>query len=200
MAIGDDYATLAELRYRIGEGLSDEDTTNDAALTRALTTASRAVEDFCGRQFNTDAAATARVYAADACEVVYIDDFSTTVGLTVAADSSLWDVGDYQPEPLNGINAGRTGWPYYRIRAVGALSWPVSSKALVSVTAMWGWASVPVSIKEAVLILAQETWMLKQAPFGMAGSDEFGTTPMMRFNPRVIALLKPYQRNEVRLG
>src|SRR5690242_3669219 len=130
MTLGASYATLAELRSRVG--ITDvTNTTEDSKLTAALDAASRGVEKACNRQFNVATSATARVYYVDSCDCAYVDDISTTSGLIVAVDSAgdgtyatTWTTTDYQLEPLNGVVDGEAGWPYYRIRAVSGRRFP----------------------------------------------------------------------------
>src|SRR6185312_2073545 len=100
-------------------------TNDDAALDSALAASSRAIEGYCGRNFNDAGVATARVYYPDDLACIYVDDFSTTAGLIVAADysngtnyASIIASGNYQLEPLNGVVDGTPGWPYYRIKVI----------------------------------------------------------------------------------
>lgn len=205
MALGDSYATLAELKTRLG-GVSGS--TDDAALTSALAVASRGIEKVCGRQFNQATSATARVY--DPCThcLAEVEDFYTTSGLVIVTDGdndgvyeTTWAAADYQLEPLNGVVDGESGWPYRTIRAVNARRFWYSSvyslrRAPLQVTAQWGWSAVPVGVKEACLAVAEETFKLKDAPWGVAGVGEWGTM-RVRSNPMVMAMIAPYRLNPV---
>jgi hypothetical protein len=200
MALGDSYATLAQLKTRL---TNISDTNDDAALTNALATSSRAIEQFCGRQFNDAGAASARVYNLDTRHVVRVDDFHTTTGLVVETDDgddgtfeTTWSATDYQLEPLNQIVDGQTGWPYHTIRAVESRYFPCGRRTTVRVTARWGWSAVPTPVQEACLILSEETFRLKDAPFGVAGFGEFGVV-RIRDNRKAAALLAPYRRHAV---
>jgi hypothetical protein len=199
VALGDSYASLSELKTRLGI----TDSSDDTALTAALATASRGAEKYCGRQFNLAALASARVYRPDSSRLVMVDDFATALGLVVATDEgddgvfqTTWAAADYQLEPLNGVVDGEPGWPYWRIRVVGSRWFPCGRRATVQVTAQWGWAAVPAAVKEASLIMAEETFKLKDAPFGVAGFGEFGAV-RVRDNPKAAGLLAPYRRNPV---
>jgi hypothetical protein len=44
----------------------------------------------------------------------------------------------------------------------------------VQITALWGWPAVPSLVTEACYQLAEETFKLKDAPFGVAGVNDFG--------------------------
>lgn len=207
MGLGDSYATLAEIRSRVG--ITDAaDTADDARLTAALTTASRGIEHetVCGRQFNDAGTASARVYTVDGADLALVDDFSTTTGLVVKTDTAgdgtyatSWASSDYQLEPLNGIVSGMTGWPYWRIRAVGSRRFVPSARATLQVTARWGWSAVPAPVKEACLIVATEIGKLKDAPFGVAGFGEYGAI-RVRQNPIAMGMLAPYRRSPVLVG
>jgi Phage gp6-like head-tail connector protein len=205
MALGDPYATLAELKTRLGI----TDTTDDTRLSDALNTASRGIEKYCRRQFNKQTGATARVFYPCGEYLAKPDDFWTTASLVVATDQDndgtfeiTWASTDYQLEPLNGIVDGESGWPYWRIRSVLGRMYPVfyggpgPRRASLQVTAQWGWTAVPSPVHEACLVLAEDTFKLASAPFGVAGFGELG---VMRVgdNQRVTAMLAPYRRDVV---
>src|SRR5687768_9311687 len=121
MALGQTYALLDEVK----EYLDIDRTDFDGRLDDALITASRAIERYCGRNFNDAGAATARVFYPTRAKVAFVDDFHTVTGLAVKTDGNddgtfeeTWTTADYQLEPLNGIREGETGWPYWTIRAV----------------------------------------------------------------------------------
>jgi hypothetical protein len=101
---------------------------------------------------------------------------------------------DYILEPLNGIENGRTGFPYWRIRAVGTDRRFLSGQGRpqVQVTAQWGWAAVPASVKQANKILAAQYFTLKDAPHGIAGVNDFGPLRVQDV-PQAARLLSPYQ-------
>lgn len=196
MALGDPYATLAELKTRLGI----TDVVDDAALTRAVGAASRTVEGLTRRQFNQAGAVSARVFHPVSPSVAYVDDLHTSAGLLVDTDDDLdgayenaWPAAGFQLEPANGAVAGIGGWPFTRIRAIGDRAFTVAEQTTVRVTASWGWAAVPDSVKEATLILAEELFKMKDAPFGVAGFGEFGPV-RVRENPIAAAKLRPYRR------
>lgn len=206
MALGDSYALIGELKTRLG-GVTGS--TDDAALTNALAVASRGIEQVCGRQFNQATSATARLFYPRSQCLAIVDDFYTTSGLIIATDSgndgtyeTTWAASDYQLEPLNGVVNGESGWPYWMIRAVaGRLLWSgiattTALRAPLQVTAQWGWAAVPVGVKEACLIVAEETFKLKDAPFGVTGTPEWGAI-RVRDNPRAMSMLSPYRLDPV---
>src|SRR5580704_6228387 len=111
------------------------DDTDDTRLCLAIDAASRQIENKCGRRFWQDASVNARTYVTSTPFLCEVDDFfdltdlivqtdpygdgtwqQTWVNPTLAADGSL-SGGDFQLEPLNGLNEGQL-WPYTRIRDV----------------------------------------------------------------------------------
>ena len=198
MALGDPYATKTELK-----GYADHfsDTVDDTQLDEVLLQASRAVDHECRRQFNKTTSATARLFYPDGYNLTRVDDFYTTTELAIAVDGGndgtyeiVWTSSDYQLEPLNGIIDGESGWPYWKVRAVGTFRFPCvepSQRAPLQVTARWGWTAVPTAIKVATIYLALETFKLKGAPFGVANFDQFGPV-RVRDNPKVMKMLAPY--------
>jgi hypothetical protein len=197
MALGDSYASVEELKNRLGI----TDNNDDGRVGDALSSVSREIEGTCGRQFNKTTSASARIfYPHDACWAT-VDDFHTTTGLVIAVDQgddgtyeTAWVAADYQLEPLNGVVDGEQGWPYFKIRAMSSQVLPTGvRRAPLQVIAQWGWAAVPAPVKEACLILAAETFKLKDAPFGVAGFGEFGAL-RVRDNPMAAKKLAPYMR------
>lgn len=208
MALGSDYATLAELRSRVG--ITDAtNTTEDTKLTEALAAASRGIEKAAHRQFNLASAATARLFYPDSYCHTQVYDISSIASLVIKTDSAgdgtfaqTWASTDYQLEPLDGVVDGQAGWPYWTISAVAGLRFPCvyrTQRAPLQVTAIWGWATVPAPVKEACLILAEEIYSLKNTPFGVGGYGQFGII-RARENPMVATRLGPYVLDPVLVG
>lgn len=201
MPLGDSYATRAELKRRLDNMTV---TTWDSDIDNALSVASRGIEKVCNRQFNVATSASARIYYPCNQARADVDDISTTVGLIVATDESdaalyatTWASTDYQLEPLNGIVDAESGWPYNRIRAVASRMFPTTTRrAPLQVTAKWGWTAVPAGVKEACLAVAEDTFKLKEAPWGVAGVGEWGSM-RVRANPMAMSMIGPYIREPV---
>lgn len=194
MALGTDYATLAELKAYAN---ATKDTYDDL-LTDALSAASRGIETICHRQFNDAGSATARVYRPLHSTLVEVDDFHTLIGLVVKTSTAgdnvfdtTWTAAEYEPRPLNGIIGGQPGWPYNQLWGDGTRLFPAAKRASVEVTARWGWAAVPLPVKQACLMVATEIYKSKDAPFGVAGNGTFGEI-RVRENPLVMRKLSPY--------
>jgi hypothetical protein len=202
------YASLDVLKARVLPSGSTS-TTHDVRLYDALVEVSREIDDYCGRVFYTTTAAAARLYYPDRYDRLDVDDFWTTTGLVVAEDTGndgtyevTWDSTDTQAEPLNGVVDGKPGWPYWRLRAVGSRTFPCVdnlSRAPIQVTAKWGWPAVPDAVKEACLVLAEESFKLPDSPFGVGGYGPYGIV-RVRENPVAARKLNPYRRYPLLVG
>jgi len=211
LAAGDPYATLALLKTR----LNINDTNDDVALTAALATASLDIEGWCGRQFNDYGTESARIYYPDDLVTITTEDFQSSAGFALAFDfsnsgtySTVITSGNYQLEPLNGIVDGTGGWPFYRIHIIQTWTpiWWTSigyPRTSVQVTARWGWAAVPAPIQLACLMLAEENFKSKDAPFGVAGIAGIGLgggAVRVYDNPKIEALLSRYLRHPIQVA
>lgn len=198
MAIGDDYLTRQELKSYMGlEGTSDDPLVDDA-----ISSASREMERHCHRQFNDAGVASARRYFATRCDEIAVDDFWTDTGFVLEIDvngDGTWTVvpaTEYQLTPLDRMRDGAP-WVYWKIEMVGSTQLPVRRRASVRVTARWGWEAVPADVKQAARMLASDTFQVKDARMGVAGSDQFGTIVRVRSNSLVEAKLKHFIRSKV---
>lgn len=211
MSLGDDYVTLNELKAYIEPQLLSK-TVSDDLLMSALQSATAEIETHCGRQFNNAGAVSSRLYASLGVDRVFVDDFHTTTGLVVEVEEShgawtTWEADEFFLLPANGVRNGVAGWPYSHICANhhNGKSFPRAGELgdcqdlNVRVTANWGWASVPTPVRQAALIIAAETYQLKDAPFGVAGMDAFGTI-RVRENRMAAAKLAPYVRGSLRVA
>lgn len=206
MALGDSYATLAELKSYMAGSIDEDVISYDPILTDALSSVSREIELHCHRQFNHADAVSARSYGpedvfsiVDGSGVIHwltVDDFCETAGLVVLSGGTTWALSDCRLFPRNGIVGGQTGWPYSEIHSASSLRFDSSSDT--SVTAKWGWAAVPAPVKQACLILALETFQIKNAPFGVANMDAFGVI-RVRDNRMAVSKLAPYVRDPIRV-
>ena len=133
---------------------------------------------------------------------VDVDDFSTTTGLTVKTDEGdngtydqTWTVTtDFTVEPAN-LNLNGIPWTYTQIRAVGSKVFPTAGqRARVQVTAAFGWPAVPDAVTQATYELALDIFKMKDAPFGVAGFNEYGQI-RVRENNTVKMLLEPYRKH-----
>ncbi|MGC5330991.1 hypothetical protein [Micromonospora sp. DT62] len=191
MALGDPYATPVEFKSYISVSSADL----DLQIADSLTAASREIEKHCGRQFNSTTVPSLRTFEVRDSSVLLVDDFHTLEGLVIKTDDNqTLTTSDYRLEPLNGVVDGQPGWPYYRISASQGYRFPRYGSTTVEVTAQWGWATVPVAVKQACIALANENLkVIREAPFGVAGTDAFGLV-RVRDNQRIRTMLQPYRR------
>ena len=194
MALGDPYVDAEELAAYLGIG----DSYDSLLLDSACDAATESVNQHCQRQFQKVTVATARVYQPRDSYTVEVDDFYSTTGLVIATDGgdtgtygTTWTTADYVLEPFDGIEAGMTGFPYRKIRAVESLTFPRSARPRVQVTALWGWTAVPESVTLATKVIAAYLFNLKDSPLGVAS---FGDAGLIRVRevPQAAMLLTPY--------
>ena len=190
-----DYTTTQAVRSAL-----DIDTTDEATLALAVTSASRLIDSMCGRNFGITTSA-ARYFSPDDPYCVSIGDAATVTA--VATDdagtgtySTTWAVTDWQAQPVGGIApSGLTGWPYRAVVAISGRTFQkgYNRRPVVKDTATWGWAAVPDDVEMACLMLASEMFKAaREAPFGSAGLADFGPVTI-RGNLRVAQLLAPYK-------
>lgn len=186
-------------------------TAETSELTRALTAASRAVDRHCSRsgvrrQFGKVAAPEERFYTPRWSTrrgrwVVTVDDFQTTTGLVVNLD--LDDDGTYSDAVTGSrtlpLNASAEGLPWTQLVLPESVNGTLcGSEGEVSVTALWGWTTVPVPVEEATLLQASRLYKRGDAPFGIAGSGDAGGEMRLlaKVDPDVAVSLAYYRRND----
>jgi len=195
MAITNGYCTLAEVKA----ALRITDSIDDTLLENAVEAASRRIDGECSRRFYIDGTTSARTYAANRSAFVFVDDIATTTGLVVKVDDNM--IGtysttltagtDYQTEPTN---ASAQNEPITLLRALD--TWfPVAGngRALIEVTAKWGWPAIPDAIREATVLLAARQFKRLDSPLGVAGFGDLGAIVVRRIDPDVAAMVAPYK-------
>ena len=190
------YASAAELASFIGEASPGGE---DAQMALAIETASRSVDRFCNRQFGLIDAPESRwfspVYDRDRHRwIVDTDDFMTTDGLVVSVGDGVTVTGEplagYLPTPVNAVANGQ---PWTRLILAARASMP--SSAQLRVTATFGWAEVPPTIKLATLLQASRLFARRHAPFGVAGNLDVGQHRLLeRIDADVAISVRPYRR------
>lgn len=200
MSITNGYATQAELKQMLG--IPNSDVMDDQMLDLAMESASRMVDDYTRRRFYADTTTTSRTYRAQHSDFVYVDDFQPSTGgysVVVKTDEddngtfeTTWVVTtDYQLEPTNTTDSIQRAQNL--IVAVGSRNFPkTGNRARVEVTAKWGWPAVPAAVKYAALLVAEDLFKSKDAPFGVAGFGDIGVM-RVRANPKAVELLEPFR-------
>jgi hypothetical protein len=192
------YCTIPD--YKAWVGL--DDVIDDVVIDRAITAASRGIDNFCKTRFWQTAAGTARVF--DSCDgrLLRIGDAVavTQVATDVAGDGvfeTVWTTGDYQLLPVN-VAAAPEPRPYTQIRAIATLTFPrppsTGRVGRSQVTGTWGWPAIPAAVFEATLLVVNRLVKRKHSPEGVAGFDEFGTIRISsRDDPDAVRYLTPYK-------
>jgi len=206
MTINQGYATRNQVKaaLRIGVG----DTLDDDLIDNCVGAASRLIDGYCNRRFWQTGTAEARIFQAEDSFYCSIDDIAgtaLTLKSSTQADGTFdltWSRSDYQLEPLNGNLDGLT-WSYDKIRAVGDYLFPTvnanyGEQALVQVTAIFGWPSVPEPITQATIIQASRIFKRYDSPLGVAGFGDLGAIRVSRFlDPDMAQLVEPYRRMRI---
>lgn len=201
--LGQLYATVEELKSRLGIGVAD--TVDDFELHHACHTASRWVEEYCDRVFWRTPAGTVRTFVPDDPYLLTLPGDGDLVTVSaVKTDpsgggtySTTWTAADYQLLPHN-PSAASEARPYTKIRAVGSHTFPAPGcggvrQDRVQVTGVFGWPAVPMGVRASALIIAAETFKLKDTFAGQGGFGEFGPV-VVRRSPQALDYLKPYRR------
>lgn len=188
MAWEPDYITSAVLKSELR--IPATDTQDDAQVARWVTSASRAVDSWCKRQFGkVDTPETRRynaVYDRHLCKwVAEIDDLMDLTGMLVKVGTTT--ITDYTLEPLNALLKGR---PYERI--LTSLAGPYD------ILAPWGWTSIPVNVQAATALQGTRFAARRDSPYGVAGSPSEGSELRLlnRVDPDVEVLLGKRLRRE----
>jgi hypothetical protein len=185
MTITNGYSTLQLVAARLGTSTAPD---YDSQIEQAIETASRQIDDYCGRRFWQDSTVSTReFYCDDSTELVSqagaVLDISTTTGLIVKLDTG--DNGGFATTVtistqfvLTPPNAADDGEPYTGIRLVDGDAFPrSSSRPGCQITAKFGWPSVPEPIAHACLI--QSVLLFKATDAAMGGLS-FGDGAFMR--------------------
>lgn len=206
MSITNGYATRNQVKAALRIGTAD--TLDDDLIDNCVGAASRLIDGYCNRRFWQSGTAEARVFQAEDSFYCSIDDIAGTA-LTLQTSSQAngtfdvtWSMSDYQLEPLNANLDGLT-WSYDKIRAVGDYLFPTvnanyGEQALVKVTAIFGWPSVPEPITQATIIQASRIFKRYDSPLGVAGFGDLGAIRVSRFlDPDMAQLVEPYRRMRI---
>ena len=162
---------------------------DDAVIQAAIGSAEEVIDQHCGRTFVVAGTATARVFAAPHSECEVLDIYDCASVTTVVDNGSTIASTNYQLEPLNGLSTSGEYTPYTRIRLLGGGSWSWEyNKATISITAAWGWTSLPTRYTEATKVLAADLLDNRDIRNGVIGFTEYAGI-RVRENPVVSMLL-----------
>lgn len=201
MAWAPDYCTTAELKTHLR--ISDPD--DDTELAICVTSASRAIDKACNRQFGS--ASQTRTYGwsgerVDGRRAILIDDVQTTTGLVVKLDAgedgtfetTLTYQTDFDLWPWNAASDGEP-WTHIVFRR-SASQLPVGYPNEMQVAATFGWTAVPTIVKNACLLQAARFFARRDSQYGVSGSPETGSELRLleRLDPDVAVMLGAVRR------
>lgn len=195
--MANEYASVGEVKSALelnGESFADPD------ITRALTAASRGLDNLTSRRFYPDTDATSiRYYSAEPGTTLVIDDLLTLTTLQTGAGNgtfaTTWTENtDFVLEPLNAAADSRP-WEY--LTATGIREWPCGART-VKLTGKFGWSEAPAGVKEATIILtAKLIRRVREAPFGVISIGLDSAMRIARSDPDVMFLVGDYIRSPV---
>jgi hypothetical protein len=188
-----DYVTATELK----DYLSIPDNADDAFIALWVTTVSRNVDDFCGRQFGQTTAED-RFYTPvwdrhERTWIVEIDDVQDTTGLTVEDDDGTavaLHTSTTDGYTLLPRNAAVKGKPYERLKLD-------MCTGEICVNVKFGWSAEPSAVKTGMFLQAARLNARRRSPFGIAGSPSEGSEIRLlaQLDPDFRTSLKPLIRH-----
>ena len=205
------YTSVEELKDR----LQITNTASDMSCQMAVQAAAKWVDRHCGRHFYQ--VTETRTFVPYSIWEQPIDDTVSITQLAVDFNGTgvfdqVWTQGvDYQlvfdGYEFNLLSDGEPR-PYTRARVINFAGggrffpfvWPFSRLDRVQIQGTFGWPAVPLAVKQASLQLAADFFKLKDAPFGIAGSTDWGLLRLPKQNPVIQSLLGPYISPKRKVG
>lgn len=192
MAWKPDYVTAQDL----ADYMKITHSNDDAELALAVSSASRAVDTRCNRQFGILAAPAARTYEGwyDSERGLWVFDVDDFFGDLTSFSIDGTVTTEYEREPLNAASLGR---PYTSLTVDRSASVvPVTPLYRGVATVAWGWTAVPTTVENATLLQGSRFHWRRDAPQGTTGSpDQGGELRLLtKVDPDVAVMLKDYVR------
>ena len=173
-------------------------TVDDGFYDQAIVAGIEWMENQTGRQWAVASASTARLF--DSPGATSVLDIPDATAITVVVDNSLTLTVDtqYRLYPLNGLSVTGHTVPYSRIIRMASgyeTFWLNYGKpAQISITATWGWTSIPPVILEACKIVAKDYFLQRDVAHSIIGLSDVGgvgTRENRLVNDAVNAYLHP---------
>ena len=200
MTITNGYTTLAAVRYMLGISNS-ADTGNDTYIEAIVHGVSRSIDKYCHRRFYTTAADETRIYSGFGIgDICYTDDILTITTLKTDDDGDrtyeiTWATTDWDGKPDNyAVDVLPIMW--LEMAPNGRYSFPLHNKS-VQIVGKFGYKSTtPDDVAQAALLQSVRLFKrVREAPFGVVGSSDMGTSIVIpKFDPDVELLLQPFVR------
>ena len=176
-----------------------DDQQDDAAIERAINSASRWIDKTTGTRFYRNSADETRVYTCKYHEVFFCpDDIGSITTLKTDEDGDgtfeiTWTVAtDYRLKPANAVLDGE---PYTSIviGPNGSYTFPSIDQGLQLIGKFGYSASTPDEVNSACIILAQRALKRKDAPLGVMGNVTVGYVQLQHaLDPDVENYLTPW--------
>jgi len=197
------YADLTLLKFHLSssaDGVANFTAEDTVLLQRCLDAATLQIEQYTGRTFRAETAATKYFVAScydslnlqpdirTVTSVTVDDDGDLTYGTTLTANTDYW-LMPVQSWPDSGIysqitiapRSSKAFSPGYRVRVIGDWGYVVNGEA-------------PSPVIEACLLQAARLWSRRGAPLGIVGGIDLTTfTRITKADSDVELLLKPYR-------
>ncbi len=160
------YASTAQVKAY----LPDLGTDHDAVLGDIAERASRIIDRFTGRRFDT--VVEARLFEGTGTNRIFVSDLVSVSLVRVKQDGTVGTTWTTVPSTNYFLGPPRRGeWPAQLVD-VGITStvsgFPLGYRT-VEITGTWGWAAVPKDIEEATIELAVQMWRSRGS-----GADQYG--------------------------
>lgn len=199
-AIGDPYLQLEDLKRYLS---MEDDSRFDEELTGAIASISKEINRHCNRQFNKASSASWRsfkiLYSAYVETADFWDD-PTEIQISTGPDTPGTVItSGYVLEPLDGIVDDEPGWPRWMVKPSGSSPIRLTPGMYLRMNAPWGWNAVPEDVTQSAKIMAGATFQIKDAPFGVAGSDQWGTI-RVRDNQMAVTKLNRLVKDRILVG
>lgn len=178
----------------------------DADITQAIASASRWIDEACGRRFYADTGdPVTRWFLPTNGGYAVIDDLYSFTSLSEMVDGGSSDWVQDQDFFFEPSNAPADGRPWTAIRTIARpFIFPISQlqqgwagfDGRIQITGLWGWPSIPDPIVQATTILAGRLLNRSRTPTGIValGMDGVGVR-LPSLDPDVQALIGPYVRS-----
>lgn len=184
------YATLAEFKAAI----TIDDTVDDADLQRSLDAATEWITHYTGRTFGpADATATARRFYPYEADRLTVPDVQSVTTIEIDSlgngvfDRTL-ETDDYELLPLEPVVGA-----YTVVHVLPNAAWWFIVGHQVRITGIWGFGSVPPSVTQACILVANRFFHRPSAPFGVWESPTTGQLgDLLDRDVDVINLLSPF--------
>jgi len=194
MAIVNGYCSLQDVK----SALRLTDNVDDGLLEKAIESASRRIDGYCGRFFYKTASTAINIYPINEYLLRMPEDLANAT-VTIKIDSTangtyattLTQGVDYILEPTD---ASLRGYPYVHARMVGGATFPlftVPSFPTCQVTGFWGWNAIPADVSQACVLLAMRQFARLNAALGVVGFADMALQ-VRAVDPDVRDLLNQY--------